>query len=238
MSVSRTSLVLLVASMMIAGCGSRPPPTATADTQSVPSSPPASDIAGAQPLEGPFASFDEVCGAPDGAPDAEGNQRHERCTVRVHELTAAGPFEAMATYFEGTSFDGDASLGLKTARGWFVQAIPDGRPLGGGLSHHTPAHAEFDPATTRFEQGVLRVVQRGGSSSFVPGRGNLGSTRSQWTQVQQCGLRDGVAVCSAPEQVWSRQCQVSDRPVEAPSDETGPFGRGESTCEEHGTDVQ
>ena len=244
MSIVRTLLVLSLVSSL-AGCGSSPPRAASADPRVDPgSSPPAaSDIAGAQPLEGPFASFEEVCGAAEGAPEDEGSQRHERCTVRVYELAGGGPFEAMATYFEGTSFDGNASLGLKTARGWFVQGIPDGRPFGGGLSHHTPSSAAFDPATTRFEEGVLRVVMRGGSASFVPGHGNLGSSRREWTSVQQCGLRAGVAVCSALEEVWSRHCRVSDRAVEEPSDEPGPgearvFGRGESTCEERGTDVR
>jgi hypothetical protein len=237
MSVTRILLALSLASS-IAACGSSPPRAETADATDSRSAPAARDIAGAQPLEGPFASFDEVCGAPEGAPDDEGSQRHERCTVRVFALSDAGPFEAMATYFEGTAFDGDASVGLKTARGWFVQGIPDGQPVGGGLSHHTPASAELDPTTTRLEEGVLRVVQRGGSASFAPGMGNLGSTRRQWTQVQQCGLREGAVVCGAPEQVWEQVCRVSDRPIEPPSDEAGPFGRGETTCEEHGTDIQ
>lgn len=244
MSLVRTLVVLSLVSSL-AGCGSSPPRTASADPRVDPGSGPpvASDIAGAQPLEGPFASFDEVCGAPEGAPAEDGSQRHARCTVRVFELAGGGPFEAMATYFEGTSFDGNASLGLKTARGWFVQEIPDGRPFGGGLSHHTPSSAAFDPATTRFEEGVLRVVLRGSSASFVPGHGNLGSSRREWTSVQRCGLREDVAVCSALEEAWSRQCQVSDRPVAEPSDEPGPdavrtFGNGESTCQERGSDVR
>lgn len=234
MSMLRTACLSSFASL-IAACGASGPPPATAvDARDT-----ASDIAGARALEGPFASFEDICGAPlEGPADAE-HERHERCSVSITELADAGPFEAVATYFEGTPFDGNAFLGLKTARGWFVQEIPDGQPFGGGLSHHTPSSASFDPDATRFEDGTLRVVQRGSASSFAPGRGNLGSSSRRWTSVRPCGLRDGAVVCGEPEQVWSQECRVSDAPVEQPDDPDGPgLPRGERTCEEHGTDIR
>ncbi len=228
MTSSSSPLALLLAGLT--ACGAAPARTETPAAT-------ATDIAGARAFVGPFATWDEICGAPVETPEAGEVERRERCSVRVRALSDGGPFEAMATYFEGTGFDGSASLALKTERGWFVPELPDGAPFGGGLSHHTPASSSFDADATRLEGGALRVVERGSSASFAPGRGPLGSTSREWTAVTRCGLRGGTVVCGEPERVWSRTCHVAD----APSGTTGePLHQpiGERTCEETGEDVR
>lgn len=225
-----SSRIATVLALFTLACGGAPARTETPAAT-------ATDIAGARPLLGPFATWDEICGAVVDVPEGAEVERRERCSVRVRALSDGGPFEAMATYFEGTGFDGAASLALKTERGWFVPELPDGAPFGGGLSHHTPASSSFDADATRLEGGALRVVERGSSASFAPGRGPLGSTSHEWTAVLRCGLREGVVVCAEPERAWSRTCHVAD----APSGTTGePFHQpvGERACEETGEDVR
>jgi hypothetical protein len=199
------------------------------------------DVPGGRVLQGPFASWDEICGAlraaPDGEPAPEGApERRERCSIRpVQELADGGPFLAMTTYFEGRSFDGNAFLALRTERGWFVDEVPDGHPFGGGLSHHTPSSWSYDPATTGFEDGLLRVISRGGSSSFIPGRGALGSSSTRWTAVTACGVREGVPVCGQRNEIWAETCRVSDEPATPGTAMAPPVG--ERTCEERGEDI-
>lgn len=227
-SRSIESFALLFALLSGAACGASP---ARSETPSA-----GTDIAGARALEGPFATWEEICGAPVERPEGATGDRYERCAVEVTALAGGGAFEAMATYREGTGFDGDASLALKTERGWFVQQVPDGEvfPRRG---HHSPASASFDPEATRVNGGVLRVVSRGSSASFVPGRGPLGSSSSEWTRVQRCGVRDGVVVCGQAETVWSRRCSVSEEPAQT-TGEPSSAPTGERRCEDEGTDVR
>jgi hypothetical protein len=238
----RFATLALAASLNIA-CGAASPAARVASTPADDSSRDTAegsavrDIPSGNAFVGPFASWEEICGvlAPiDGVePSDHAPIRHERCSVHETALSEAGPFVAMATYFEGAAFDGNALLGLRTARGWFVEEIPDGEPFGGGLSHHTPSFASFDPTATLLVEGLLRVVSRGSSSSFVPGQGPLGSSSHQWTAARQCGLRDSTPVCGAPSEVWSERCQVS---MGGTASSTGP-PVGERTCEQTGEDI-
>lgn len=233
----RLPVLVLCCASLAAACGGASPTARVASTPSGDASP--RDVPNAQAFLGPFASWDEICGPVtplEGVEntDAESPVRHERCSVHETVLAEAGPFLAMATFFEGSAMAGNAYLGLKTERGWFVQEVPDGRAFP-GFSHHSPSSASFDPAATRFVDGLLRVVSRGSSSSFIPGQGPLGSSSHQWTAVGQCGLRDGAPVCGSPAEVWSERCQVS-MGDEGPRSSIGaPVG--ERTCEERGEDI-
>jgi len=218
------SIALLASLALACGAPSTPRPATPGAT------PVARDIAGATPLHGPFAGWDEICGAAlarEEGDDGSSGVHHERCTVQESELPSGGAFLGMATYHEGSPYQGSSYLALRTARGWFVTEVPDGRPFGGGLSHHSPSSRSFDPATTRFEDGALRIVERGSASSFMPGQGPIGSSSRQWTSVTSCGLRDGVVVCAPPQEVYRETCQVTG---ELPD-------RTERACEEHGEDV-
>ena len=170
------------------GCGAASPSTQTTpprpvvvdDTDDEPAEEPVIVIEGRR-FEGPYADWTAICGEP-----TEQEGRYERCFTRVASLDG-GPFEKIATYHEGDP--GSALFALKTSDGWFVPEVPDGRPLFGGRSHHTPAGSSVDAASSSFERGVLKVVVRGGQNSYIPGRGAFGSTSRQWTRVQPVPAR-------------------------------------------------
>lgn len=230
MATVQSISLALVASLAVACGASSTPGTTPVASRDDGAGHRARDIAVASPLRGPFASWEEICGPlAHGTPgdDDATIERRERCTIEATTLASGGPFLGIATYYEGAPSQGSSYLALRTARGWFVTEIPDGRPFGGGLSHHTPAWLAFDAASTRFEDGVLRVVARGSASSFVPGQGPLGSTSQSWTDVTQCGARDGIVVCAAPEEIHRETCHVTG---ELPD-------RLERTCEQHGEDI-
>lgn len=219
--------------LVLMACGGAPAPTSTVgppaveppvDPAAEPTTEPSSeigDLPGATAYEGPFASFEDICGALEPPPSStfEG-ARHERCRVTpVTALDDAGPFEAAASFTEGN--DGMAYLALRTADGWFVPSVPDGEPFGGGLSHHTPASTHYALDRIRVESGALRVIVRRGSSSFMPGRGASGSSSIRSTHLRRCGLRDGVPVCGDDELVFSERCQIPLDGVERECTRTG-----------------
>lgn len=175
-------------------------------------------------FEGPFADWSAICGEP-----TEQEGRYARCFAQISTLEA-GPFEKVASYHEGDP--GSALFALKTAEGWFVPELPDGQPLFGGRSHHTPASASVDAASSTFANGVLKLVVRGSQNSYIPGRGAFGSTSSRWTRVHQCQVGEGV-VCDEGEIVWQERCQASEQPANTGSQTPGPT----RTCEETGTDI-
>lgn len=212
---------LLVACTACGGTVQAQPPAPGAEPPAA-QPPSGDDVAEGQPLVGPLASWDDICGPAERMPQGATAERRARC-IRgpVTELDAAGPFEAMATFHQGMG--SPVQLALRTARGWFVTAMPGDRAPYPLLSHHTPRSESYDPTATRFERGALKLVLRGSSSSFIPGRGARGSSSRRWTSVRACTLRGGVPICEAPRQVWSRSCQ---RAMDGP---------GES-CSETGTD--
>lgn len=191
-----------------------------------PGDPPVADpvVIEGRRFEGPFADWRAICGEP-----AEQEGRYERCRTQVASLEG-GPFEMIASYHEGDP--GSALFALKTSEGWFVPELPDGEPLFGGRSHHTPAGASADAASSRFADGVLKVVVRGSQNSYIPGRGAFGSTSTRWTRVHQCQLGEGV-VCDEGEVVWEERCRASEEPPNSGPQTPGPT----RTCEETGTDI-
>lgn len=163
---------------------------------------------------GPFDSWEALCG-PARHTDGQ-HLRYEKCWVTIDE-PVEGPFERLAMFHEGDP--GSGMIALKTARGWFVREAPDGHPLFGGRSHHTPASTSVDAAASTVEAGWLKVVIRGSSSSFIPGRGAEGSSSQQWTSVVRCAVDEGNVVCAEPQQIWQRSCQEG------------------AECSESGTDI-
>lgn len=177
-----------------------------------------------QLFEGPFADWTEICGEP-----TEQEGRYARCTTRVHDLND-GPFVKIATYFEGDP--GNARFALKTSAGWFLASVPTGDNVM-MRGHHSPAGSSVDVGSSSFANNVLKVVVRGGSSSFIPGQGAFGSSSSRWTRVHECQLNDRGVVCNDGEVVWREHCQASPRPAAVGPETPGPT----RTCQETGTDV-
>ena len=184
------------------------------------------------PLHGPFASWEEICGAvrPGDASFSrtDGIERRERCDVQETALgDGRGPVLAMATYWSGNILQGTGHFGLRTSGGWFVAEIPERPPHGELWSHHRGASVTYSLAPNRSELGVLRIIARSNSFSAVPGQGALGATSVDTTSIIECRVGDGIVFCDAPAEIYRRDCHVTG---ELP-DHT------QEVCEERGTDI-
>lgn len=144
---------------------------------------------------GPYDSLENICGS-----------AHERCVMGEPVALEGSPtIKRIASFVEVPS-DGSASLAFETKEGWFISAIPDGRPFGGGLSHHTPAGTRFflEKAKTDGE-GVL-LVRNFSRSTFFPGQGSSGSSSFERAERMKCTVASGRVACGEGKVVFERSC--------------------------------
>jgi hypothetical protein len=201
--------------LQLAGCASQPT-TVSRDLPPVDPAPPVVDEPAAQPPSppppakkdptppptvrnegfGPYDSLERLCGTGQGA----------LCLASAPVRTKGSSVVLAVAQFKATRMDGSASLAFETRDGWYVSEPPH-EPFGGGLSHHTPAGADFllDQVEVKGDEVVL--VKYSGSASYIPGRGSQGSTSSTTYERLRCGVSDQKVVCGPPVVVYSEQCK-------------------------------
>jgi hypothetical protein len=209
LSLPRLGLVCSFA-LQLAACASQP--TATRDVPPVGSgTPPVLDEPPPPPAKkqppptvrnqgfGPYDSLEQLCGTGEGA----------RCLASAPVRTKGSSAVLAIAQFKPLRMDGTASLAFETREGWFVSAPPH-EPFGGGLSHHTPASTDFLLEQAEVKGDVVSLLEYHGASSFIPGRGSEGSTRSMTYQRLACSVTDWKVVCGPPVLVYSERCQEDD----------------------------
>jgi hypothetical protein len=196
----------------LAACATQPSPTrdvppVESDAPPVPDAPP-STLAKKPPSPpptvrnqgfGPYDSLERLCGTGEGA----------RCLASAPVRLKGSSAVLAIAQFKPMPTDGTAALAFETREGWFVSEPPR-EPFGGGLSHHTPAGTDFLLDQAAVKGDVVSLLEYHGESSFIPGRGSEGSTRSLTYQRLACSVTDWKVVCGPPVLVYSERCQEND----------------------------
>ena len=160
---------------------------------------------------GPYDSLQAICGA-----------TQERCVMsKPVALSGSSAITRMASFIE-LPMDGNTSLACETKEGWYVSSVPDGRPFGGGLSHHTPAGTHFYFELAKADGDGVVLLRGFSQSTFMPGRGSSGSRSFEEVVRLKCGVQEARVACGEGKPVFGRACtegkckQTGVHPVRGP----------------------
>ncbi len=144
-------------------------------------------------LHGPFASIEAFC--------SDTAQVRCKATAPI-AVGGAGGVQAVATFQAGPS---ETGLAVQTAKGWFIDRVPGEGPM---WSHHSPHSVWFDFDRLRTEPDGFALFVRSGSSSFLGGMGNRGSSSQESIVERTCRASATGLVCEDSAPLYQRSCQT------------------------------